>query len=122
MNKLTKLGMILCMGAVLSYAETISGKLIDATCYDSKATATSAGQKAPSLDKIDKDCAPTASTTVFAVHANGKVYKLDPSGNAKVASEMQSGGIKADKDGDVHITVSGTPQGDTLKADSVKGK
>jgi hypothetical protein len=122
MNTLTKLGIILGMVGMISYAETWTGRLIDAQCYDSKATATSAGQKSPasSGEKLDRECAPTAATTNYALHADNKVYKLDSSGNAKVATEMQSGALKLDKDGDLHATVSGSVQGDTVKVDTIK--
>ncbi len=120
----TKLGIILCLAAMASYAETWNGKLIDASCYDSnKAAPTSAvdHKAAPtSGEKLDRDCAPTATTSTFAVHANGKVYRLDSSGNAKAAADMQGGAIKADKDGDVHVTVSGKMQGDTISVDNLK--
>jgi hypothetical protein len=44
---------------------------------------------------------------------------LDPAGNEKIASEIKSGALKPDKDGDFHATVNGTAQGDTIKVDSV---
>ena len=122
MKMLAKLGIVVCLAAVAGYAETWNGKLIDATCYEKYSTAATAGQKPPSLDKIDKDCAPTASTTVFALHASGKVYKLDAAGNSQVQADVRGGVIKADKDGDTHITITGTLQGDSVKVDSVKGK
>jgi len=123
MKTLTKPGIVFCMAAMASYAESWTGKLIDASCDDSnKATTAAAGPKgAPtSGEKLDRDCAPTATTTTFAVHANGKVYRLDSSGNAKAAADMQGGAIKPDKDGDVHVTVSGKMQGETISVDNLK--
>jgi len=121
MNTIIKAGAILCFTGLCSYAETWTGKLVDAACYDSKATPASAGEKTAKLGNIDKDCAPTASTTAYAVHANGKFYKLDSSGNAKIAADLKSGAIKADKDGDVHASVTGSLSGDTVTVDTVKG-
>ena len=122
MKTTSKLGIILCMAGVASYAESWSGKLIDATCYEGQSTAAKAGQKPPKVDKLDKDCAPTAATSVFAVLSDGKIYKLDAEGNAKVADDMRGGALKADKDGDVHIKVTGSRTGDTVSVDKVKDK
>ena len=68
-----------------------------------------------------KECAPSASTAAFVVHAKGRSYKLDNSGNAKIAADLKSGVIKADRDGDVHVSVSGSLDRDTVKVDSVQG-
>ena len=120
MNSIKKAATILCFAGVCSYAETWTGKLVDATCYDSKATPSSATEKTK-LGNVDKDCAPTASTTTYAIHVNGKFYKLDSSGNAKIGADLKSGAIKADKDGDVHASVTGSLSGDTVTVDTVKG-
>ena len=121
MKTTAKLGMIFCLTAMGSYAASWNGKLMDASCYDSKAPVT-AGHKAPSADKLEKDCAPTSATTSFAVRASGKVYKLDSSSNAKVAADMKAGSIKPDKDGDVHVGLTGSLDGNTMKVDTVKGE
>jgi len=103
------------------YAKDLDGKLIDASCYQTRSTSATSGQKPVSLEHIDKDCAPTSSTTTFAILADGKVYKLDPSGNARVVEDRGRGQIKADKDGDVHISVTGSLEGDTIVVDKIKG-
>jgi len=121
MKTVTKVGIILGMAGVVSYGKDLNGKLIDASCYEKWSTSASSGQKPVKIDKIDKDCAPTSSTTAFAVIDDGKIYKLDSSGNARVAEARQKGEIKADKDGDVHIFVSGSLQGDTVQVDKFKG-
>jgi hypothetical protein len=110
---------------VFCYAETFSGKLIDAACYEnsqtSSRTATSADRS--STGKLDKECAPTASTSNFAIQTSGKkVYKLDHAGNTKATEAMQSGAIKPDNDGDVHVSVSGSKTGNSVKVDSIEGK
>ena len=115
------LGIILCMAGAAAYAKDLDGKLIDASCYLRFSTSATSGQKPVKLDKIDKDCAPTSSTTTFAVLADGKVYKMDDAGNAQIADERQRGRIKADHDGDVHISVSGKVEGDTVRVDKIKG-
>lgn|SRR6185312_7815470 len=121
MKTITTLGVVLCMAGVASYAKDLDGKLIDASCYQTWSTSAASGQKPVKLDKIDKDCAPTSSTAAFAVLADGKIYKLDTAGNTLVAEDRQKGRIKADKDGDVHISVSGKLEGDTVRVEKVKG-
>ena len=122
MRNTTKLGIVLCMAGVVSYAESWSGKLIDTSCLDRFSTAASSGKKALDLDKLDKQCAPTAATTSFAVLDGDKIYKLDATGNSKVMANIYGGAVKADHDKDVHVTVTGKKNGDTIMVDSVKGK
>jgi len=116
MKTTTKLGMLFCLAGIAAYAESWEGKLIDASCFENTTN------KAPKIDKLDKDCAPSAATTTFAVLADGKVFKLDAAGNSKVAANIYGGAVKADHDRDVHVTVKGSLQGDTIRVDSVKGK
>ena len=116
MKTAAKLGIIFCMAGVFCYAETWNGKLIDAACFDSTSN------KPPKIDKLDKDCAPSAATTNFAILADGKVFKLDATGNSKVAADVYGGAVKADHDRDVNVTIKGTLQGDTIRVESVKGK
>ncbi len=122
MKTVGKLGIIFGLASMAAYAETWDGKLIDATCFQNFSSSATDGRKAPDLDKLDKDCAPTAATTTFAVIDHGKVYKLDAIGNTKVAADVYGGAVKPDKDRDVHVTVKGKLQGDTIVVESVKGK
>jgi hypothetical protein len=108
---------LLSFGAMLSFGANFNAKLLDASCASS---ATSGGQKA-SAEKLEKSCAPTASTTTFAVMEKGKTYALDAKGNEMAASAMKNGSIKPDKDGDVHVSINGTMEGSSLKVDSLKG-
>ena len=85
-------------------------------------TAESSGKKALDLDKLDKQCAPTPATANFAVLDGDKIYKLDAAGNSKVIADVYGGAIKADHDRDVHVTVKGKKNGDTIMVESVKGK
>lgn len=125
MRIITRLGMTLCVAGVFCYGETFTGKLLDASCYDSSHTATHAANSADrsSKEKLDKECAPTASTSKFAIETSGKkVYTLDHDGNTKATEALQSGAVKPDNDGDVHVSVSGSKSGDTVKVDSIQGK
>lgn len=125
MRTITILGFTLCAASLFCYGENFNGKLIDASCYDSGHTAARAANSADrsSKEKLDKECAPTASTSKFAIQTSGKkVYKLDHDGNTKATEAMQSGALKPDDDGDVHVAVSGSKSGDTVKVDSIQGR
>jgi hypothetical protein len=129
MTTFSKVLISLSLSGALSYAENLNGKLLDATCYDtshSSATTTAGTNQATdrkSRENLARTCAPTASTATFAfLNSKGMVYKLDSEGNAKAVAALQSGSLKADKDGDIHASVSGTVMGDSLKMDSIHGK
>lgn len=125
MKNITKLGVTLCMASAFCYAETFNGKLLDASCYDNSQGAAATTSTAPghATGKLDKECAPTASTTNFAIEtSNKKVYRLDSAGSAKAAAAMQSGELKADNDGDVHVSINGSMQGDRVSVDSLHSK
>ena len=122
MRTISKLGIVLCMAGAISYAETWTGKLIDSTCLERFSTADNNGKKALDLDKLDKQCAPSAATTTFAVLDGDKIYKLDAAGSSKVMADIYGGAVKADHDRDVHVTVKGKKNGDTIVVESVKGK
>jgi len=124
MRRLATLGMMLSFAAALCHAERFTGKLMDAACYNTnKVASQESGHK--TYRSITKTCAPTESTTSFAVRITsggnaGNTIRLDDPGNAQAAAAMKSGALKADKDGDVHISVSGKLLGETLKDVSVQ--
>ncbi len=126
MKTFTTLGLILCAAAGLSYAETFSGKLVDADCYREKVgLKQQTGER--TYKSITKACAPTANSSAFAVRVtssahNGHVgltLKLDEKGNQMAASELRSGTLKMDHDRDVHVIVKGDSQGDAFYTSSV---
>jgi hypothetical protein len=112
MKAIAKLGLALGMFAALGYAENWTGKLVDASCHDKS-------QQNPADSKQTSDlatCAATASTTSFAIQtSDGKVYKLDASGNAKASTALK--GNPDNKN--ATATVSGTMDGQTVKVDSI---
>jgi len=111
MKTIGKLGIMLCLGAAFSYAESWTGKVLDASCYDA--------QKTKPSENLARACAPTASTTDFAIQtADGKVYKVS-SGNSEFANDIRSGVLKKDKDGDIHATITGSREGEMVKVDSI---
>jgi hypothetical protein len=94
----------------LALAESWSGRLIDASCYDQQKSATA--------------CDPTSSTTMFALVVSGQPVKLDDAGNSKAAEALKS---RADRSTNpdapagkqVAAKVSGTKEGDTIKVESI---
>jgi hypothetical protein len=73
-----------------------------------------------------RDCAARATSTAFALHANGKLYRLDPASNEMVRQQMRNEAFLAsmtDRAGSpqfITVTVTGTPKGDALSVSSVR--
>lgn len=102
MNLVLLTGSLLLGTAVMCSAASFTAKVVAGTCQ--------AGQAA--------GCEVTESTTAYALQlAEGKVVKLDASGNAAVAklAKENLAKIKAGK-----VTVDGVLEGDMLKVASVK--
>jgi hypothetical protein len=122
------LGIAVCSVAGLTFGATYSGRLMDADCYNTNKVSTQESGNKTYKSPITKTCAPTAATTNFAVRITGSAYggyvgntiKLDNSGNAQAASELQNGQLKTGRNGTVHVIVSGKLQGETLVSASVK--
>ncbi|MCU1337450.1 MAG: hypothetical protein JWO19_3031 [Bryobacterales bacterium] len=118
MKTIAKLGLALGVFAAMSYAETLTGKLIDATCYERSQQ--NPGAKQNPADSTQKSsissCEASASTTSFAIQtADGKVYKLDSAGNAKASTAL-----KGNPDNKTPMaTVSGSTDGQTVKVESI---
>jgi hypothetical protein len=68
--------------AALALAESWSGNLLDASCYEKQKTAAS--------------CEATVMTTAFALDVSGKVYKLDESGNSKASAALKNRADRAE--------------------------
>lgn len=101
MRILAKAGILMCMAASFMFAENYSGKLIDANCK-------------PDPSKKEASCAPTQTTTSFAVETpDGKIYRLDSSGNSKAMAAMKQNPASTT------VTVSGSLDGQTLKVESL---
>ena len=103
---------VLMFAAALAYAETWTGRLLDANCATRQTTA---------------PCAPTSSTTGFAVEVNGKILKLDSEGNKKAAEAFKSYNSGAERAKEpnsqysqVTATVNGTMKGNQIKVDSIE--
>ena len=104
--------------SALALAESWQGRLVDATCYDQQKAAAYDQQKAAAT------CDPTSSTTMFALVASDKAYKLDGAGNSKAATALKS---RADRSSDpatpasaqVMAKITGTKDGQNLKVDTI---
>lgn len=92
-----------CAG--LAVADTWSGRLMDASCY----------QK----EKKAQPCGVTGSTTAFAVDINGKVFLLDQAGNSKVAAAMKDRPADPSKPQLIAAKITGTASGETIQVENV---
>ena len=104
---------LLAVFSALAIADSWSGKLADAKC--------AAEQKGAA-------CHPTDATTAFVLSsADGKMYKLDETGNKKAAEAVKN---RADRSKDpnapaatapspVNANISGSLEGDTIKVEAI---
>ncbi len=105
--------MTLCCAAALSYGTTWNGRLMDASCYDNH-------KAARAHEKLTEVCAPTASTTNFAIRtATGRVYRVDDTSNSKLATDVQSGVLKADNNGTMRALITGHRRAGVVSVNSV---
>jgi hypothetical protein len=103
-----------------SRAETFTGRLVDARCYESREN-----NKSPNdtLTYADRDrneeilyCAPTPKTKAFTVvDPYSDSFKLDPSGNLQAADLVR----KAGKKRDYVVTVNGEKEENTVRVLSI---
>lgn len=120
MKKLIKLTTLFGLAAALSFADNWTGKLVDASCADKGGPAAAAPGGAPKAEpgKASDSCAVSATTTSFAIQtADGKILKLDASGNSKAAAAVKTDAGKA-----ASVSVSGEMQGQNIKVDSIDFK
>lgn len=119
--KFAMLGAALVFASGLTYADHLTGKLMDSSCFDQNSK-TNTAVKSHDAEKVAKTCAPTASTNDFTIlMSKGRAYRLDREGNSKAAAAFRDGSLKPDKDGDMHVSLQGSFQGDSVKVDSVNG-
>jgi hypothetical protein len=89
----------------------LTGHIMDANCSQASSL-TSAPDKETAKKDVMKNCAPTASSTSFALLTDdGRFLKLDDTGNSKVTAIGPKKGLKA--------SVTGKVDGDMLKVDSL---
>jgi hypothetical protein len=119
MKTIAKAVSVLCLGSLLCLAETWSGKVVDAACKD-QAAATPAPAPAPESAQpsspVANACEPTASTVAFGIElSDGKVLKLDSTGNTKAAEAMKNNAGKSS----LQATVTGSMDGQTVKVETI---
>jgi hypothetical protein len=110
MRRLVTLCACIAVFSVLALAESWTGRLVDASCYDQQKSAAA--------------CDPSASTTSFALVVSREAYKLDNEGNSKATEALKN---RADRSanpdqpvkGAVSAKVTGSKAGDTIKVDSI---
>jgi hypothetical protein len=102
------LTLLICL-AVSLFAEDWSGKLIDASCADQQ------------QHEKTVSCDASKSTTQFALDVDGKIYKLDPPGNAKAIAAMKYRADPADAKAstDVKAKVTGTEAGGMILVETI---
>lgn len=110
MTRIASLVMLATVFSMLALAESWSGKLLDANCYDQEKKASA--------------CNATSATTAFALEATGKVFKLDAEGNSKASAALKN---RADRAADpakpeskeVMAQVTGTEKDGTITVDTI---
>jgi len=95
--------------SMCALAESYSGKLLDASCYDQQ-------------KKVDS-CGATSSTTAFALEVSGKVFKLDDAGNSKASEAIKNRADRTDpsqpQPKEIMAKVDGTQKGGTITVENI---
>src|SRR5215469_600380 len=99
MKTIAKFGIGLCLTTGLSFATTYRGQLMDASCYNQNPSNRG--------EKIWVKCAPTQSTTSFAIHTMRGTRMLDTAGNDKARVALQNGELNRDKNTDMPVVING---------------
>jgi hypothetical protein len=94
---------------MVALAESYSGKLLDASCYDQQKKAAA--------------CDASSTTSSFAIEASGTVYKLDSAGNTKASAALKNRADRLDPSKpqakEVMAKVDGTEKGGTITVSSI---
>ncbi len=113
MRTVNRWGMLFVLASAFAYAETWTGKLVDADCVSKNANAA---------------CMPTASTKAFALEVSDpdRSYTFDQEGNKKAAEALkasQSGAERAknpnEENSEITATVDGTLVGQRIDVTSI---
>ena len=94
--------------AAMAFAETWTGTLVDASCMDQR--------------KSGSQCAPTSSTSAFALIVADKVFKLDESGNSKASDAVNSADRTKNPGAKQSVTakVTGSISDETIQVESIE--
>ena len=110
MRRLLTLCAVVAVFSTLAMAESWTGKLVDATCFDQQQTPAN-----PPATPSAASCDASSTTTAFAIVASGKAFKFDDAGNAKAAQAMKS---RADRSANPNAPAGSTV---TAKVTGTKG-
>jgi hypothetical protein len=95
--------------SMAAFAESYSGTLLDASCYDQQKKASA--------------CDATSTTTSFALEASGMVYKLDSAGNTKASAALKNRADRVDpsklQSKQVMVKIDGTEKSGTIAVSSI---
>lgn len=109
MRKFVSTAALFGLFAVAAFAESYSGKLLDASCYDQQKKASA--------------CDATSTTASFAIDVSGTVYKLDTAGNTKASAALKNRADRVDpskpQTKDVMAKVEGTEKAGTITVTSI---
>jgi hypothetical protein len=107
MKKFASIATVLVMAAAFCFADTFTGKLVDAACK-----ASNQGKDVSAV----ANCAATADTHLFAIELpDTKILNLDAAGNEKATDA-----IKNSRKTDFRATVTGSLDGQTLKVQTIE--
>ncbi len=110
MRKTASLLLLLAAFSMLALAESWSGKLVDASCYDQQ--------------KKVESCGASSATTAFGIDVSGTVYKLDSEGNSKAAAALKNRADRSDpnqpQSAAVMAKVDGTEKSGTITVHSIQ--
>ena len=116
MRKICTLSAILVFASALAYAETWTGKLLDASCVDQHKN-----------EQTMEACMPTSATASFAIQVSEKMLKLDEEGNRKAVEAWKEYNNSADREKEpdappeeAMATVQGTLSGDAITVESTE--
>jgi hypothetical protein len=82
MRRLVTVGALFGVFSMAALAESYSGRLLDASCYDQQKKASA--------------CDANSTTASFAIEASGTVYKLDNAGNTKASAALKNRADRVD--------------------------
>jgi hypothetical protein len=106
MKRLASIAMVFMLAATCGLAESWTGRLVDALCKAS----------ARDIDSPSPGCAANKTTHLFAIElADASLLELDAAGNEKADDAIRN----AQKT-DLHVTVTGSLHGQTVKVATIK--
>ena len=111
---------LLCLSSALSFAETVSGVLVDAKCYAAEERNVNPTDTETYVDRDGnleiRYCHPRLKTTSFAVVTpDGQSFVLDSAGNAKAVELVRKTGKKQGYE----VAIAGGVSKHTIQVESI---